>query len=192
MKYFRLPRERIGVAVGPGGAVKREIERKTGTKIEIDSETGEVKVFAGDDPLGQILAINVLNAIGRGFSPDRAMQLLSGDKYLEVIDIEDAAGRSEKALVRLKGRIIGEKGKTRRIVEETTGVSVSVYGKTVALIGRPEDLATAREAISMLLSGSPHSAVYAFLERKRREAKRQVAKVWRENSEKIGDYQPLT
>ena len=87
--------------------------------------------------------------------------------------------RSNKALVRFKGRVIGEGGKTRRIIEETTGVCVSVYGKTIALIGLPELLAVARKAIQMLLGGTPHSAVYAFLERKRREAKRKAGQIWR-------------
>lgn len=180
MEHFRLPKERVGVAIGPSGEVKREIERRTGTELTFDSETGEVMIRrVGDDPLGILCARDVLNAIARGFSSERAFRLFDGDKFLEVIDITDFVGRSDKALVRFKGRVIGEAGKTRRIIEETTGVCVSVYGKTIALIGMPEQLAVAREAIRMLLEGAPHSAVYGFLERKRREAKRRVREIWR-------------
>lgn len=179
MEYVRLPRERIGVAIGPDGEVKREIERRTGTKLTFDGETGEVTIEAGDDPLGVLCARNVLNAIARGFSSERAFLLFDEDKYLEVIDVTDYVGRSDKALVRFKGRVIGEGGKTRRIIEEMTGTCVSVYGKTIALIGVPEQLSVAREAIQMLLSGAPHSAVYGFLERTRREAKRRAGKIWR-------------
>ena len=178
MEHFRLPKERVGVAIGPDGGVKREIERRTGTKLTFDSESGEVIIEPGEDPLGLLLAKNVLNAIARGFSAERAFLLFNEEKYLEVIDIEDSVGRSDKALVRFKGRVIGEGGKARRVIEETTGVCMSVYGKTVALIGLPEHLAVAREAIQMLLSGSPHSAVYAFLERKRREAKKRAREIW--------------
>lgn len=180
MKHFRLPKERVGVAVGPGGRIKREIERKTGTKLTFDSETGEVVIeLVGDDPLGLLCARDVLNAIARGFSPERAFRLFDEDMYFEVIDISDYVGDSEKVLVRFKGRVIGEAGKTRRIIEETTGAYVSVYGRTIAFIGTAEQLAVAREAVGMLLGGAPHSAVYGFLERKRRELKRRAAELWR-------------
>jgi len=180
MEYLHLPMERMGVAIGPGGTVKQEIERRTGTTLNFDSETGEVRIeLAGGDPTGTLRARDALNAIGRGFSAERALRLLEEDIYLEVIDITDYVGRSEKALVRFKGRLIGEAGKARRIMEESTGAWLSVYGKTVALIGTPEQLAVAREAVIKLLEGAPHSAVYGFLERKRREAKRRAGEIWR-------------
>ena len=170
--YARLPNERIGVAIGPSGEVKQEIERRTGTKLTLDSETGEVRIEPGEDPLGALMAREVLHAIARGFSSERAFRLFEDDQFLEVIDIRDFAGRSERALVRLKGRAIGEEGKTRQILEETTGAHVSIYGKTIALIGTAEQLAVARDAIERLLGGATHSSVYRFLERKRREMKR--------------------
>lgn len=173
--YARLPKERIGVAIGPSGEVKREIERRTGTRLILDSETGQVKIeVVGDDPLGGLNAREVLRAIARGFSSERAFRLFEEDQLLETIDIREFAGRSEKALVRLKGRAIGEGGKTRRILEETTDAYVSVYGKTISLIGTAEQLAVAREAVDMLLGGAKHSTVYRFLERKRRAMKRRA------------------
>ncbi len=173
--YARLPKERIGVAIGPSGEVKREIERRTGTRLILDSETGQVKIeVVGDDPLGGLNAREVLRAIARGFSSERAFRLFEEDQLLETIDIREFAGRSEKALVRLKGRAIGEGGKTRRILEETTDAYVSVYGKTISLIGTAEQLAVAREAVEMLLGGAKHSTVYRFLERKRRAMKRRA------------------
>ena len=179
MEHLRLPKERVGVAIGPGGGVKREIERRSGTKITLDSETGEATIQSGEDPLGVLQARDILNAVARGFSAERAFRLFDEDNYLEIIDIRDLIGRSEKALVRLKGRVIGEGGKTRRIIEETTGAYMSVYGKNIALIGIPEQLSVAREAIEMLLRGVPHSAVYRFLERKRRELKKKAIEIWK-------------
>ena len=178
-RYLQLPKSRVGVAIGPEGAVKRRIERETGTKLIFDSDTGKVVIRAGEEnPLGPLVAEETLKAIGRGFSPDRAFRLFGDDVYLEVIDITSYAGRSDKARTRLKGRVIGEAGKTRKIIEETTGAAVSVYGKTVSLIGTPKQLEVAREAVHMLLGGAPHSVVYSFLERKRRELKREL-KIWR-------------
>ena len=179
MEHLRLPKERVGVAIGPGGEVKREIERRSGAKITLDSETGEATIQSGEDPLGVLQARDILNAVARGFSAERAFRLFDEDNYLEIIDIRDLIGRSEKALVRLKGRVIGEGGKTRRIIEETTGAYMSIYGKNIALIGIPEQLSVAREAIEMLLRGVPHSAVYRFLERKRRELKKKAIEIWK-------------
>jgi phosphopantetheinyl transferase len=67
--------------------------------------------------------------------------------------------------------IIGKEGKMRRFIEDTLGVNISVYGKTVAIIGDAESVAVAREAILMLVEGAQHSTVQRFLERKRREMK---------------------
>lgn len=170
-----MPKERIGVAVGPEGQAKREIERRTGTKLTFDSETGEVRIEPGEDPLGALKAREVITAIGRGFSAERAFRLFDDDQLLEVTDIRDFAGDSDRALIRLKGRVIGERGKTRRILEESTGAYISIYGKTIAAIGTAEQLAVVREALELLLGGAKHSTVYKFLERKRREVKSRVS-----------------
>lgn len=170
--YARLPKERIGVAVGPEGQTKREIEQRTDTKLTIDSETGEVRIEqTAENPLGVLKAREILHAIARGFSSERAFRLFEDDQLLETIDIRDFAGDSDSALVRLKGRVIGERGKTRQILEQTTGAYISIYGKTIATIGTAEQLAVVREALELLLGGAKHSTVYRFLERKRREMK---------------------
>ncbi|MEM2878624.1 MAG: KH domain-containing protein [Candidatus Hadarchaeales archaeon] len=167
--YTRLPRDRIGVVIGPDGKVKREIEERTGTKIRLNSETGEVQIEAGENPLGAMMARDVVNAIARGFSSEKAFRLFSEEAQLQVVDIRDYVGDSENALVRMKGRLIGEGGKVRKLIEETTGASISIYGKTIALIGSPEQLSVAREAVDMILRGAKHSSVFRFLEEKRRE-----------------------
>lgn len=181
----RIPKDRIAVLIGRKGKTKEMIENLTTTKITVDSETGEVVIESTPetkDPLAVWKAKNIVLAIGRGFSPERALALLEDDKMLEIIDLSEYASRSKSDLRRIKGRIIGEKGKTRRIIEETTGVYVSVYGKTVALIGDYEWLGVARKAIMMLIEGSPHGAVYRYLYRTRSEYKRRL-RSWFEGME---------
>ncbi len=169
--YIRIPGERIGVAIGPNGETKHEIERQTNTKLFFDTENFSVKVEAGNDPIGALKAQEIMKAIARGFSSRRALRLLDDDQYLDIIDITDFAGDSGRAMLRLRGRLIGEKGRTREIMERTTETCISVYGKTVAAIGTAEQLVVFREAIGMLLGGAMHSTVYRFLERKRRQLK---------------------
>jgi ribosomal RNA assembly protein len=72
---------------------------------------------------------------------------------------------------RLKGRIIGRGGKTREVFEDLTNVRISVYGKTISIIGYPEQNAVARAGIDMLLKGSTHGPVYKFLEKKKTDLK---------------------
>ncbi len=169
-----MPAERVGVAIGPGGEAKREIEDRTGARLRFDSVACSVKVEPGEDPVGALKAEAALKAIARGFSARRAFRLLDDDHFLEIIDITDFAGDSDKAVSRLKGRVIGEDGKTRETIERLTEAYVSVYGKTVAAIGTAEQLPVVREALEMLLSGREHSTVYKFLEKKRREGKRAI------------------
>ena len=159
--------------IGKGGEVKREVERRLGVQVEIDGEEGDVTIRGPDDnPLAVMRARDIFLAMGRGFSPERAFRLFDESQYLEVIDITDYV--SDSALERMRGRIIGEKGKTRRIIEESLKVFVSVYGKTVSIIGSPEAVSLARQAIEMLLRGAQHSTVYRFLERKSKELRRSL------------------
>ena len=172
MLYARIPQERIGVLIGPGGETKRRLEEITEIKVLIDSETGEVTIdeSGSKDAFLAIKVRDIVSAIGRGFSEERAFRLLDEDSYFAVIDIKDYA-RTPARIAQMRARLIGTRGKTRRIVEDLTGADVSVYGHTVAIIADDVQLAIAQEAVEMLLRGSEHRTVYRFLERKRAELK---------------------
>lgn len=114
---------------------------------------------------------DVINAIASGFSPDKVFRLFDDDLLVfETINISDIA-KTEKDLQRIKGRIIGRTGKTREVFEDLTGVLISVYGKTISLIGYSEQNNIARTGIDMLLKGSTQKVVYKFLEKKAVELK---------------------
>ncbi len=165
---IRVPEDRIGVIIGREGEIKRRIEEETGCKIRI-SKDGVVSVM-GNDAIGFIKAQNAIKAIARGFNPDVAFKLLEDDfKVLEVINLADYVG--ENALKRIKGRIIGKDGKMRENIEETLDVNLSIYGKTVSIIGDMDNVYAARDAILMLIEGAQHSRVLRFMEKKKREIK---------------------
>ncbi len=166
---IKIPEERIGVLVGPGGSMKHLIEEKTKTNLEIDSETGTISVISAEDPLSALRVMDLVRAIGRGFSPERALSILDDEMLmLDVLDLSKIMG-TKNDMARIKGRIIGKDGRSREIMERLSGAKVSVYGKTVALLGYPEQIRTARTAIEMLLEGAPHGNVYSFLEKKHQE-----------------------
>jgi len=168
---LRIPKDRIAVLIGKEGKVKKEIEAETKTNIKVDSKEGDVFI-SGEDALGLYSCREVIMAVGRGFNPDIAKLLLKSDYCFELIDLKEWAGKSKETLLRKKGRIIGAEGKSRALIEELTESHICVYGRTIGIIGMPESSSIAREAIEKILGGSPHSTVYRFLEKKRREMKK--------------------
>ena len=180
--FVKIPQDRVGALIGPEGQVKAAIEKKLSVELQVESETGDVTITmppTAFDPTVLFRAKETINAIGRGFSPERAFRLLDDDEaLLEVIDLREALGRSLSDIKRLKGRVIGKDGKTRRLIEELTEASLSVYGHTISIIGSIEQTEVAKEAIRMLLRGSQHSTVYRFLHRKRRELKKKKMELW--------------
>jgi ribosomal RNA assembly protein len=149
--------------------MKKLIEEKSKTLLEIDSESGTVTIESSEDPLMVMRVSDLVRAIGRGFSPERALVILDDEMLmLDVMDLSKMVG-TKSDMARLKGRIIGKDGKTREIMEKLSGSKVSVYGKTIALLGYPEQIRVSRAAIEMLLDGAPHGNVYSFLEKKHQE-----------------------
>src|SRR5271157_1709996 len=209
-----INKQRLPVVIGKNGETKKMIEKLTRTRIDIDSETGDVnifprkegepeegaeegeempveeKLFTPEDEAAAMLenlgsfnvwiADNIIRAINRGFNPQKAFKLLSDEYVLEVIDLEQILGRSEKSITRVKGRIIGKSGKIRSVIEQYTSSFVSVFGNTISIIGQFEDLRVARKAIEMLIQGAPHKTVTSFLEKKYKEKKDENAKkLWK-------------
>ncbi len=158
----KIPKDRVAVLIGKKGEIKKQLEKSTKTKIQVDSKEGEV-IITGTDAITLYTAKEIIRAIGRGFNPDIAQQLLKQDYGLEIIPIE---GRNKEDMERLRGRIIGQEGKSRKTIEDLTGTYICVYGKTVSIIGTFNGLDLARRAINMLLTGSPHSNVFKMLEKR--------------------------
>jgi ribosomal RNA assembly protein len=180
--FVKVPRERIGALVGPDGRVKASIEKKLSVGLRIDSQTGDIQITlmpTAQDPTVLFRAKEVVTAIGRGFSPEHAFRLLEDDEtMLEVIDLRETVGRSQSDMKRLKGRVIGKAGKTRRIIEELTEANICVYGHTISIVGEIDQVEIAKEAVRMLIKGSLHGTVYRFLHRKRRGLKKKKMELW--------------
>lgn len=169
MQHVTIPADRIGALIGEGGETMREIESRAEVLLDIDSETGSVRVESVGDPILGLKGPDIVKAIGRGFAPKDAFRLLEDEMQMfELIDIE-AATRNKNDLRRQKGRLIGEGGRTRELMEELSGADVVIYGTTLGIIGGPEQVEAVRTAVEMLLDGAPHGAVYSYLERRRNE-----------------------
>jgi len=178
----KIPRDRIGALIGKEGRTKKMIEDECKVSLKIDSKSGDVLVrLAGNiEEANPFKAVEIVNAIARGFSPARAFRLLEEGQTLLIIDLREYAGKSRNSLIRIKGRIIGLRGKARRVIEELTGAYISVYGHTVAIIGDIGQVKLAEDAVRMLASGSAHRTVYSMLQRARTEKKLERLNLWEE------------
>lgn len=164
---LKIPQERVAVLIGKDGETKKEIEKATKLKLDISRE-GDV-IITGEDALLLYTTKEIVRAVARGFNPKITLLLLKTDYTLEIIDLKDIAGKNKSTLQRLKGRVIGKGGKSREEIEMLTNTKISVYGKTIGIIGEIMHVALAREAIAMLLSGCMHKTVYHLLEKRKKE-----------------------
>ncbi|MHB1439608.1 MAG: KH domain-containing protein [Cuniculiplasma sp.] len=170
---IRIPRDRIGALVGREGKTKGEIEEISGCKLDIDSQQGDVLIISGGatDALKIVSTAEVVKAIGRGFSPERAIYLYNDGYQLVVISLREFAHKGSNRINEIKGRIIGRQGKTRQIVEDITDCFVCVYGDTVSIIGDYISMRYALQAVQMIIEGKKQRTVYTFLESRAKELK---------------------
>ena len=180
--FVRIPKERVGVLVGPEGKVKQYIEEKLMVELQIESEAGGVSIVLSEntkDPTMLFKARDVVTAIGRGFSPEYAFRLIRNeDDIFDFIDLRTIFGRSESDIKRIKGRIIGANGKTRGLIEQLTEANVVVYGHTIGIIGTFGQVDVARNAVQMLINGNQHHSVYKYLQKKRSDFKKEKLQLW--------------
>jgi ribosomal RNA assembly protein len=179
--FIKIPKDRVGTLIGPEGKTKQHIEDSLGVKLDIDTE-GTVTITLTEkaaDPSVLLRAKDLATAIGRGFAPDTAFRLIRNeDDIFDLVDLRLIFGRSESDIKRIKGRIIGADGKTRKLIEELSEADVVVYGHTVGIIGSFEQADTARNAVQMIVEGCQHHTVYKYLQRKRTELKKEKLQLW--------------
>ena len=164
-EIIRIPSERVKSLIGKEGSTKKKIEKRCNVGLTVDSE-GEVQI--NGDSADVFFAIDVVKAIGRGFKADDALRLLGHDYGLYIISLRETVN-SDKAITRVKGRVIGEKGSIKSQIESATDSFVSVYGNTIGIISRIDSMEYAKEAITMLINGAKHSTVLSYIAKAKRE-----------------------
>lgn len=164
-EIVKIPAERVKVLLGEGGATKKRIEGRCNVELDVDPD-GEVQIEG--DAADVFFARDVVKAIGRGFTAESALRLMGHDYGLYIIPLKEHAS-SDKAIARLKGRVIGEKGRIKAQIEAATDSILSIYGSTIAVISRIDTMEYAKEAIGMLIDGARHTSVLKYLSRVKRE-----------------------
>ena len=153
--FVRIPEERLKL-LKADPRIQKKLKEFCDCKFKFDDDV-EIE---SDDSLKTFRAKEVVKAFGRGFYIDDALALLDESFYLEIIEINS---KTRDRITVLKGRIIGREGGTKKIIEKISEAKISIYGKTISIIGRWNEVQIAKEAIELILSGSKHSTVYRFL-----------------------------
>ncbi|MBD3352310.1 MAG: hypothetical protein GF364_12560 [Candidatus Lokiarchaeota archaeon] len=164
-----------------------KLEGSTGKRNKIieslqDSYKEEISLELNtEDPAFSVwITKKIIRAINMGFKPEKAVKLLDQNYILDVTNLESVIGHSEKKLRRIKGRIIGEKGKMRMSIEKFTNTHLSIYRNLIGIIGDYNSMKIAKKAVNMILDGLPHRVVYNFIQKKYREQKeKEFRETWK-------------
>jgi ribosomal RNA assembly protein len=138
---------------------KKRLEENLNVKI---SSKGR-EVFAEGIPENEYIAEKVIDALNMGFPFREAILLKDEDFVLEIISIKDYTKRRD--LERIRARIIGKQGKTKKTLSQLTKCFFQVKDNEVGIIGSPEYVENAHEAVISIIKGSKQSNVYKYLEK---------------------------
>ncbi len=166
-EIIKVTHQRIPVIIGPNGQIKRVIEKKTKTKLEIDSHTGDITIVGWNNYYDIYNAKKIISAISRGFSPEHAFLILKDDYTIEIISIPEVIGKNESRLEQIKGRIIGREGSIKNMIERQFNCQISVFGKTVSVIAKADDMVKVQEIIEAIIGGCKHTTVFRMLKSNR-------------------------
>jgi len=165
VEIVRIPNERLHVLIGKDGKTKQEIEKKANVTINVNSD-GEVEITG--EMADIYFAKDIVKAIGRGFEPKIALKILKEGHNLLIINLKEHFP-NENAIKRIKGRVIGEEGKVKSEIETATESYISVFGNTIAIISKFDTLEFAKEAVYKILDGAPHTTVFNYLSKVKKE-----------------------
>lgn len=131
--------------------------------VKIKFEGNEIILEGTGD--NEYIAEKVIDAINFGFSVPTALLIKEEDFLFEILDIKDYT--KKKDLPRIRARIIGTDGRTLKTLLTLTECHFEIKDNRVGIIGAPELMLNAQNAIISLIRGSKQANVYAFLEKHR-------------------------
>lgn len=138
---------------------KKKLEQEL--NIKITNRGKEVTINGA--PKHEYIAEKVIDALNFGFPFSSTRLIKKEDFIFEIINIKDYTKR--KDLKRIRARIIGTKGKTLKTLSNLTKCYFELKDNYIGIIGLPECIKNAQEAIISIIQGSKQSNVYNRLEK---------------------------
>jgi len=138
---------------------KKRLENLLEVKIIIRGK----EISVEGSPENGYIAEKVIDAINFGFPISIALLIKEEDFLFEILDIKKYTHR--KDLERIRARIIGKNGKTLKTLSHLTECFFEIKDNNIGIIGSPERIKNAQNAIIFLIQGSKQANVYSFLEK---------------------------
>lgn len=154
---IKIPSENIKELI----RTKKNLEKQLNVKIEIQDNDAIVEGQAEDE----YIAEKVIDAINFNFPVSIALLIRKEDAVFEILEIKNYTRK--KDIRSIRARIIGTGGKTLQTLTTLTGCNFKMKENRVGIIGPPELIKKAQDALIFIIQGNKQANVYAFLERHR-------------------------
>jgi ribosomal RNA assembly protein len=147
-----------------------EHQDKIKKAIKILEEKLEVKIsysknnfqISGEE-YSEFLCGEIIKATDFGFNVEDALLLKREDFSLQFLNIKDYSKKEN--LENVRARIIGANGRAKGTIEELTGAIIVVNTNQIGIIVRADHLDSVVQAIILIIHGSKHANVFAYLEK---------------------------
>lgn len=138
---------------------KKKLEKELDVKI---TNRGKEVTIMGS-PEDEYIAEKVIDALNFGFPFSVSLLIKKQDFMFETINIKDYTNRQD--LERVRARIIGTKGKTLQTLSQLTNCFFELKDNFVGIVGFPDLMQNAQNALISIIKGSKQSNVYSRLEK---------------------------
>ena len=138
---------------------KRKLQKELEVKILINGNEVSIEGEADDE----FFTEKIINALNFGFPLEVALLIKREEFLLEILNIKDYTNKRDLKTVR--ARIIGKGGKALKTLATLSECFFELKDNSVGIIGAPEGIETAQNAIISIIQGSKHANVYSYLEK---------------------------
>jgi len=140
---------------------KGNLEKELNVKLEISGN----EITISGSPEDEYVAERVIEALDFGFPFAAALAIKKEDILFETLNIKECT--NQKNFERVRGRVIGKDGKALKTISNLSDCHIELSGNKIGIIGNCENIRTVEEACKILVKGSKHANVYAYLEKHR-------------------------
>jgi len=140
---------------------KNRIKLEELLNVKINYRGKEITVHGS--PENEELAIQMIDALDFGFPFTAVLSIKEEEKIFAKLNIKDYT--SKKNLSEVRARIIGKAGKAIKSLSDLSGCNMELKDNEVGIIGDPENIEGATEAIAQIAQGAKHGHVYNLLEK---------------------------
>ena len=154
--------------------VKEILEKNLNIEIKFENDS---ILFESDSTFSINVFEEFLRALNAGFPLKDALKIVTENFIIKEIDVERFTGKDKKHKRRMIARVIGREGSAKRTIEEMTSTKIVIGDRMVYIMGLPDDVSLAVEALEEILKGRKHSTAYRRIRKRAR---------WRKLERKYG------